>query len=121
MNKTLLLKPVLAIAGMSLLATGCAVREQGYAPPPPGAVVEPAPAGAEVEVAGEPPAPIVESVTVAPAPGFVWIGGAWFWEGGGWAWHAGHWDRPPRAGAVWIRPHYAFRNGHHVWARGYWR
>jgi hypothetical protein len=122
MKRTLLLKPALAIAGLSLLATGCVVRERVYQPPPPPpGAVEPAPTGAEVEVSGEPPAPVVESVTVEPAPGFLWIGGAWFWEGGGWVWHAGHWDRPPRPGAVWIRPHYVFRGGRHVWVRGYWR
>ena len=29
-----------------------------------------------------PPAPQYEVVGVAPSPGYIWIGGAWFWEGG---------------------------------------
>ena len=117
----MLLKPVLVMAGSALLATGCVVREEvRYRPPPPGVVVEAPPAAGEVYVDSEPPPPVVESITVAPAPGFIWVGGAWFWEGR-WVWHAGHWGRPPRAGAVWIGPRYAFRDGRRVWVRGYWR
>ena len=121
MNKTLFLKPVLLIAGTSLLATGCVVREDvRYRPPPRTVVVESAPAEGEVVVTSEPPPPVVETVTLAPEPGVVWIGGAWFWEGR-WIWHAGHWGRPPHRGAVWVGPRHVYRGGHHVWVRGYWR
>ncbi|MDB6023275.1 MAG: hypothetical protein JWQ04_3132 [Pedosphaera sp.] len=123
MNKTSLLKTVLLIGGTTVLASGCVVREEVRyrSPQPPPVVVEaPAPPGGEVVVTEAPPAPIVETLTVAPAPGFIWIGGGWIWRGG-WVWAPGHWDRPPRRGAVWIAPRYAYRGGRHVWVRGYWR
>jgi len=116
-------KSVLLIAGTSLLATGCVVREVRYqSPPPPAYVVQPAPGpvGAEVEVGGPPPAPIVETVTVAPDPAFIWVGGYWAWNGR-WVWSPGHWDRPPYRGARWYGPRYVYRGGHHVWVRGGWR
>jgi len=104
-----------------LFASGCVVREVRYqSPPPPAVVVQPGPVGSEVYVDSAPPPPIVESVTVAPDPAFIWIGGFWGWEGR-WVWHAGYWGRPPHRGAVWIGPHYAFRGGRHVWVRGGWR
>ena len=125
MNTSLLLKPVLLIAGTAVLASGCVVREEVRyrqpGPPPPAVVAEPAYApGPEVVVAGPPPAPIVETVTVAPDPTFVWVGGAWIWNAG-WVWSPGHWGRPPHRGARWFGPHYEFRGGRHVWVRGYWR
>src|SRR5271165_3004082 len=124
MNKLSLLKSVLLISSVSLLAAGCVVREVRYRnppppPPPPAYAVQPAP-GAEVEVAGPPPPDIVETVTAAPDPAFVWVGGFWAWDGR-WVWRAGHWDRPPRRGAVWFRGGYAFRGGRHVWVRAGWR
>ena len=99
-----------------LLVSGCVVRErvvyrQG---PPPAAV------GGEVVVDEAPPAPIVETVTVAPGPGFVWIGGNWVWRGH-WAWEGGRWAHPPRPGAVWVAHRYEYRNGVHVFVRGGWR
>jgi hypothetical protein len=119
MKKSLLIRPILVIAGASLLATGCVVREEvGYRGPR--ARVEVAAPVAEVEVGGAPPAPVVESVTVAPDPAFIWIGGAYMWRGG-WVWEPGHWARPPHPGAIWVPHRYVFRNGRHVWVRGYWR
>lgn len=119
--KTSLLKPVFLIASTAVLASGCVVREEVRyrqpGPPPPAVVA--APAG-EVVVTEAPPPPIVESVTIAPDPTFVWVGGAWIWRGG-WVWGPGHWERPPRRGAVWVGPRYVYRGGRHVWARGYWR
>jgi hypothetical protein len=50
------------------------------------------------EVAGvagpPPPAPLPETIVVAPGPDYVWVGGAWFWLGDRWAWHRGYWHRP---------------------------
>jgi outer membrane lipoprotein SlyB len=67
-----------------------------------------------------PPPPPVETMLVAPGPGYVWIGGEWVWNGG-WFWVGGHWAYPPYAHAVWI----GGRCWHdaHGWhnARGYWR
>lgn len=68
------------------------------------------------------PPPVYEEViTVAPAPGYIWIGGAWFWEGGRHIWHPGYWSAP-RVGFYWV-PHrwehvgvsWNFRVGH--WGR----
>jgi surface antigen len=50
------------------------------------------------EVAGvvgpTPPAPLPETVVVAPGPNYVWVGGAWVWLGSRWVWHRGYWYRP---------------------------
>src|SRR5438874_12277632 len=56
-----------------------------------------------------PPAPQYEVVGVAPAPGYIWIGGAWFWEGGRYAWHPGRWEAS-RPGYRWV-PHTWRREG----------
>jgi hypothetical protein len=52
------------------------------------------------EVAGvvgsTPPAPLPETVYVAPGPEYVWVGGTWVWFGDHWAWHSGYWHRPMR-------------------------
>ena len=121
MNKKLLFKPVMVIAGTALMATGCVVREEvRYRnPPPPAVVVQPGPVYGEVYVDSEPPPLREEVITVSPDPAFVWIGGGWFWEGR-WVWHGGRWGRPPRIGAVWIGPHHVYRGGRHVWVRGHW-
>jgi hypothetical protein len=112
----LLKSAILIVVGSSLL-TGCVVRERvvyRQAPPAPAQV------GQEVVVDEAPPAPIVEAVTVAPAPGLIWIGGCWAWHGH-WVWETGRWAHPPRPGAVWMPHHYEYRNGVHVFIRGGWR
>jgi WXXGXW repeat (2 copies) len=77
-----------------------------------GCVVAPAPgyyrAGVVVSEV-EPPPPRYEVVGVAPSPGYIWIGGAWFWEGGRYAWHPGRWEAP-RPGYRWV-PHTWRREG----------
>jgi hypothetical protein len=105
----------LAISGGLLVMEGCVVREGVVYQGPPVTV------GGEVVVAEAPPAPLVETVTIAPDPALVWIGGVWIWSGFGWRWEAGHWARPPRPGAVWVPHRYEYRGGHHVWVRGGWR
>jgi hypothetical protein len=62
-----------------------------------------APQAAPVVVAQPPPAPVLETVVVAPAPGYVWVGGEWVWTGGRWIWAPGHWGVAPYRGAVWVR------------------
>jgi hypothetical protein len=125
MKKTLLLKLGLLAAGTSLLLAGCVVRERTVyrqAPPPgpaPGVAVETP--GAEVDVTGPPPPDVVESVTVSPGPGFIWVGGFYEWGPRGWGWHRGYWGRPPHPGMRWYGPRYAYRGGRHVWVRGGWR
>ena len=66
-----------------------------------------------------PPAP-VETVVVAPAPGYVWVGGEWTWNGR-WFWNAGHWMFPPAPHAFWIGGR-AWNDGR-GWhsQRGHWR
>ncbi len=106
---------MLLIIAVSMLVSGCVVRERTvYRQPPPPVV------GGEIVVTGAPPPPMVETVTVSPGPAFVWIGGAWAWHGH-WVWERGHWAHPPHPGAVWVAHHYEYRNGVHVFIRGGWR
>lgn len=60
-------------------------------------------------VMNEPPPPQAEVVGVAPAVGYIWIGGFWNWASGRYAWSPGHWAAP-RAGYGW-RPHSWYRDG----------
>ena len=83
-----------AVVSASLLGA-CVVA----APPPPGGPY----------VAMAPPAPQVEVVGVAPAPGYFWIGGFWGWEGGRHVWFPGRWEAP-RPGYRWV-PHAWVREG----------
>ena len=66
-----------------------------------------------------PPVP-VETMVVAPAPGYVWVGGEWIWNGR-WVWSAGHWAYPPHLGAIWIGG--SWGHSHHGWHHmtGGWR
>ena len=75
----------------------------------------------EVVVQQAPPPPPMETVVVAPAPGYVWIGGEWVWAGGGWVWRAGYWGCPPRGYSVWVggRSWHDGRGWHAE--RGHWR
>jgi hypothetical protein len=43
----------------------------------------------------EPPAPLPEIQTSAPAPGMVWVAGAWEHDGTDWVWVPGRWESPP--------------------------
>src|SRR5207247_1379987 len=56
--------------------------------------------GQTVVAEAPPPAP-VETMVVAPGPGYVWVGGDWIWNGG-WVWMAGQWIVPPYPHAIWI-------------------
>jgi hypothetical protein len=114
------IKLLLMMAGACLIASGCVVREPVAYPPPAvgmGATIGPG----EAVATGAPPPPIDETVTVAPDPSFVWIGGVWVWGGGGWRWEGGHWSRPPHPGAVWVPHRYVYRNGRHIFVRGGWQ
>ncbi len=77
------------------------------------------PASQTVVAAAPPPAP-VETVVVAPGPGYVWVDGEWIWNGG-WVWMAGHWIVPPYPHAVWVRG--GWIRGPHGFRRapGHWR
>ena len=68
-----------------------------------------------------PPPPLQEVITVAPAPGYIWVNGFWYWQGGRHVWRGGYWSAP-RIGLTWV-PHrwervgvsWHFRAGH--WGR----
>lgn len=107
----------LAVCAAALLTSGCVYRERVvYRQPPPGAPA----IDQEVVVNEAPPPDVVETVTVSPGPGFIWVGGYWGWHGH-WVWAPGHWARPPYRGAVWVPHRYVYRNGVHVYVRGGWR
>jgi outer membrane lipoprotein SlyB len=67
-----------------------------------------------------PPPPPAETIVVAPAPGYVWVGGEWEWSGR-WIWRAGYWARPPVGFTIWVGG-YNWRD-EHGWHhnRGHWR
>ena len=66
-----------------------------------------------------PPAPQVEVVGVAPAPGYVWIGGYWNWVGGRHVWVGGHWDAG-RPGYHWVPHRWVAYHGGYRMQRGHW-
>jgi len=84
-----------------------------------GCVVTPAPyyVGATVRV--NPPAPIVETVGVAPYPGYVWLGGYWNWVGDRHVWVPGHWEAP-RRGYYWVPHRWVAAGGGWRMAPGHW-
>ncbi|WHZ10443.1 MAG: hypothetical protein OJF60_000882 [Burkholderiaceae bacterium] len=82
--------PAVVAAAAALCLSACVVA------PAPVAYGEPA-----VVAPVAPPAPYAESITVAPAPGYIWIGGYWGWVGGRYMWRAGHWEAP-RRGYHWV-------------------
>src|SRR5262245_4756307 len=45
-------------------------------------------------VAAPPPAPLTETVTVAPHPGWIWHPGYYRWEGNNYVWTGGEWVEP---------------------------
>lgn len=67
-----------------------------------------------------PPPPPVETVVLAPGPGYVWIGGDWAWNGR-WVWRSGYWGLPPYPHAVWVRGYWG--RGPYGWygRPGHWR
>jgi outer membrane lipoprotein SlyB len=78
------------------------------------------PESVPVVVHQAPPPPPMETVVIAPAPDYVWVGGEWVWNGG-WYWRAGHWAYPPRPQATWV---VGFTwHDYHGWHRspGHWR
>ena len=107
------------IAAAAALATlsGCVVAPLGgpYRPMP--TPFEPGPPGPYVNMA--PPPPQYEVISIAPALGYVWIGGYWNWYLGRHAWIGGRWALPP-AGHHWVP--YRWERGQGGWQQhqGYW-
>lgn len=75
----------------------------------------------EVVVAKRPPHVRSEARTVAPGPGYVWIGGYWRWTGANYVWVSGHWVPRPRPAAVWVEGHWSRGPGGWIWVEGHWR
>lgn len=71
-------------------------------------------------VAQPPPPPPMETVYVAPGPGYVWVGGEWAWHGR-WVWTGGRWVYPPRHGAVWVRTTWSHGPRGYYRHHGHWR
>jgi hypothetical protein len=102
MSTTSLRRPaLLAACFVAALASGCVVVPYGSR----GGYATTQDYGDVVAVA--PPPPQQEVIGVAPALGYLWIGGYWGWHGGRHAWVPGHWSAP-RAGHSWVP---------HSWAR----
>jgi outer membrane lipoprotein SlyB len=82
--------------------------------------IAPGPQASTVVVSEPPPAVPVETVIVAPGPGYVWVGGEWAWNGG-WYWVSGRWCLPPYPHAIWVGG--SWGRGPHGWHRysGHWR
>ncbi len=80
-------------------------------PPPPG----------RVYVVRRPPPARVEAVTVAPGPGYVWVGGHWRWDRQDYAWVPGHWIAPERGHRHWVAGHWARDRRGWYWVDGHWR
>ena len=58
-------------------------------------------------VTTQPPAPVVETVTVAPHPGWVWRPGYYKWEGHKYVW----------TGGEWVAPHPGYHWQPHTWVK----
>lgn len=72
-------------------------------------------------VVAEPPPPVpVETVIVAPGPGYVWVGGEWAWNGG-WYWVSGRWCSPPHPHAIWVRSYWGRGPRGYYRYSGHWR
>jgi outer membrane lipoprotein SlyB len=67
-----------------------------------------------------PPPPPVETVVVAPSPGYVWVPGEWLWRGR-WVWVSGRWAYPPRPHARWVHGGWVHHRHGYVWTSGCWR
>ena len=67
-----------------------------------------------------PPEMPIETRTMAPATGMVWVPGGWGWRGR-WVWERGYWVHPPTPNAVWVPAQYIERNGRHIYIPGAWK
>ena len=66
-----------------------------------------------------PPPPRVEVYGVAPAPGWIWMGGYWGWVGGRHEWVPGHWAEP-RPGYRWVPHTWVHERGGWHMHEGHW-
>jgi hypothetical protein len=102
-----------------LAAASCAVE---LGPPAPEVVYDTGYPGDPVYINEAPPPPREDVVIgVAPAPGYVWVGGYWARRPTGWVWINGRWTSPPRPGAVWVSGRWERDPRGHLWVAGHWR
>ena len=83
------------------------------------------------------PAPMVETIPVAPVATFKWVPGHWVWGRGQWVWMKGHYVEnilvpampaaivevrppPPSPQHVWVRGHYGWEGNRWSWHQGTW-
>jgi hypothetical protein len=78
-------------------------------------------ASARVYVRVGPPVPIVETIAVAPGPGYVWTPGYYRWDGAAYLWVPGRHALPPRGRAYWVQGHWARERHGWYWVDGHWR
>ena len=105
----------MGILASLLLAGGASFLTEGCAGPQAVSV------NAPVDVPGNPPPLVTETIPPSPGYGYYWIAGAWIWGGNNWAWEPGRWQLPPHPGAVWVPHQYIIRDGRHIFIRGGWR
>ena len=101
-----------ALASMALVIvlSGCVV-----------AVRAPLPLVSVVYVDRAPPAAYNEVVTVAPGPGYVWVGGYYGWSGRDYLWNRGSWSLPARGYTTWNPGYWHRHDRGHYWVPGQWR
>jgi hypothetical protein len=68
-----------------------------------------------------PPAAVVETRTVAPGPGYVWVPGYQQWNGTSYVWTRGSWQTPPRHHAHWVTGRWTHSRHGYYWTEGRWR
>jgi hypothetical protein len=124
----------LGIAGLAVLAGGCAQRRVVYVPvysaPAPAVVVpanppSPTPAAPQPAVTVvapmAPPSAPAEVVTATPGPTYYWVPGYWGWTGNAWVWVSGRWVVRPAGTTVWVGGYWARHGRGYVWVSGHWR
>ena len=88
-----------------------------------GSTVVPAAAAVygNVNIRVGPPAPQIETIPVAPGPGYAWHPGVWRWNGERYIWVGGRYFRRPYGNAEWVPGHWVHRPQGWVWRAGHWR
>ena len=105
-----LLTTALASIALASVLSGCVVAVRAPLPPLPVVYVDRAP-----------PAAYNEVVTVAPGPGYVWVGGYYGWSGRDYLWNRGYWSLPARGYTTWSPGYWHRHDRGHYWVPGQWR
>jgi len=69
----------------------------------------------------QPPAPLTETVTPAPAPNAIWIPGYWAYDGRGYSWVSGIWEIPPPNAHAYVAAHWEYQGDRYVYLPASWR